>query len=253
MSSSSDGEEIGRKISNVNIEEQKVCSNESSFSSLLSHNLSRKSSNSSIDLSSESSTNHSYQETKVKGINQYSILSNVSREKAKKRSFAKELSRESTSKSSIVSSLSRGNTNEYVNSYLKVDSKDASNCESDSSVISESSFNNKYSMDGFEKEDSMLVEREGKFEFIDAQNLKVKCSDHLKKNSKGNQSYRSKPTLKNFEYHHIQSKYAMPELLQEMKKKRVSIIQTRKEEEKHRTKIEQKQKQLAAEKSFQVF
>ncbi|XP_047128480.1 coiled-coil domain-containing protein 181 [Hydra vulgaris] len=249
MSSSSDGEEIERKISNVSIDDQRTFSKKSSFSSIISDNFLK--SNKSTDLSDSYSSDRSYQESLAERSQdvsgrQSSYISSLSREKTQNNSFFENSSRGNSAKNKSEKKISRGSTNISVNSNLS--SVKNSLREKTESFVSNPSFDDKYSIDDFEKEDSLLAERGGKFEFIETESIKLTT---CQSNSFNKLNLDSKRTGKKCDYQHIQSKYAMPELQREMKKKRVSIIQMRKQEEKIRMQLEQKERQETAERSFQ--
>ena len=121
-----------------------------------------------------------------------------------------------------------------------------------------------------EKEDSVLIEKDGKFELVSPNDLKADYYDLLglpeekprRKPSSAKVASKSKKvevpnrpshsSLSTSPYAHIQSSYAMSEQQKEMKKRRAALIKLRKEEEKERKKEEEEQKKKAAEKCFQV-
>lgn len=119
-----------------------------------------------------------------------------------------------------------------------------------------------------DKEDSVLIERDGKFELVDPNELKMEYFNLLglpeekpkKKPSSAPQSREkvevpqrnSHSSLSKSAYAHIQSSYAMSGQQKEMKKRRINLIKVRKDEEKEKQKEEEKQRRIAAEKSFKV-
>jgi len=120
-----------------------------------------------------------------------------------------------------------------------------------------------------DKEDSVLIERDGKFELVDPNELKMEYFNLLglpeekpkKKPSSARQSREkvevpqrnSHSSLSKSAYGHIQSSYAMSGQQKEMKKRRINLIKVRKDEEKEKQKEEEKQRRIAAEKSFKVW
>ena len=121
-----------------------------------------------------------------------------------------------------------------------------------------------------EKEDSVLIEKDGKFELVSPNDLKADYYDLLglqeekprqkpssakvaSKSIKAEVPNRqSHSSLSTSPYAHIQSSYAMSEQQKEMKKRRAALIRLRKEEEKERRREEEEQKKITAEKCFQV-
>lgn len=157
----------------------------------------------------------------------------------------------------------------HSGSYYDDDFDDESEPESDATTREQSfvdSNNNSNSSDNdrgtaLEKEDSVLIEKDGKFELVDEKDLTADQRNALglkpKQKSERKQSQLKVPNGRvrkssNPEYDHVQSSYAMSEQQKEMKSRRISVMQMRKQEEKQRLKQEQEEKQKAAEKSFNV-
>lgn len=115
----------------------------------------------------------------------------------------------------------------------------------------------------------MLIEKDGKFELVDPDEVKAEYYDMLGlpvsdekqpskkggsvgKNTKKSPNRPSRVSTSNAAYLHVQSEYGMSEQQKEMKKKRISIVHMRKQEEKERLRQEEEEKRIVAEKSFRV-
>ncbi|XP_066925255.1 coiled-coil domain-containing protein 181-like [Clytia hemisphaerica] len=114
-------------------------------------------------------------------------------------------------------------------------------------------------MGKMEKENSVLIEKDGKFELVEERNLTIDQREALglTKREKRKPNTLNIPASSgrvrkssNPEYAHLKSEYGMSEQQKEMKFRRVSVMQMRRQEEKERMKQEDEEKKRAADKSF---
>ena len=112
-----------------------------------------------------------------------------------------------------------------------------------------------------EKENSVLIEKDGKFELVEEKDL---TSDQrsalgLTTIARGKQKPNALDVPKtrvrkssNPEFAHLKSEYAMSEQQKEMRSRRISVKQMLRQEEKEKSKQEEEEKKSAADKSFKV-
>ena len=112
-----------------------------------------------------------------------------------------------------------------------------------------------------EKENSVLIEKDGKFELVEERDLTIDQREALGLTKREKQ----KPNTLNIpassgrvrkssnpEYAHLKSEYGMSDQQKEMKSRRVSVMQMRRQEERKRIRQEEEEKKKAADKSFKV-
>ena len=132
--------------------------------------------------------------------------------------------------------------------------------------------------DKLEKENSVLIEKDGKFELVDEkeltsdQRIALGLTDEKRGATNSSKKKQRKSTTHNKlklpadqqqqrvhktsnleEFPNLRSEYAMSEQQKEMKTRRISVMQMLRHEEKEKIKQEEEQKQVAADKSFKVF
>ena len=112
-----------------------------------------------------------------------------------------------------------------------------------------------------EKENSVLIEKDGKFELVEEKDLSSdqRSALGLTTIARGKQKPNALDVPKarvrkssNPEFAHLKSEYAMSEQQKEMKSRRISVKQMLRQEEKEKSKQEEEEKKSAADKSFKV-
>ena len=130
----------------------------------------------------------------------------------------------------------------------------------DSSDSREQSVNYYLEPDELEKENSVLIERDGKFELVNPSELEAEEMEMLgippiveQRTASRKVSQRPKSnTNKNPEYAHVTSAYALTQTQKEMKKRRISVRHMRMNEEKQRLVEEEEKQRIANKRSYRV-